>query len=441
MMTRAPSSSSPRSSTTSSNAGCGSVIPPASLSRATRGGQHPAPRPAAAAGSARRADRSQRQAQIRPGRYLTTLAGSPVPRSVEHRGLPCRSGGQLNVTEARHRIARKIFFGQRGELRQHYREGMEHQLGALGLALNAVVLFNTLYIDAAVKQLAADGFPVTDDLVARLSPLQYDHINCPRLLPHPLPQPARTPPRSPRPERRRGPAAGVDARWTTRPAPRPANPPIPCRPGRMDGPTCWAVVRPAAATAPGSARPWRTAHLPPRPARTRPSATSRSAAWTASPTRPRRPGCAAGSTPRPAPPPNVAPPPATPPAPHHDRDQRNRRRGPDRRAPVRAGLPRRQARLDPHRRSADLTRSESLHAIRGSAPPGVRVDGVQGLADAGEGTAQAVLGTAELLAGVPGDHRQVAAELAGGVDPLRGAAKISRKGVTPWSEGCWLGER
>jgi hypothetical protein len=40
-----------------------------------------------------------------------------------------------------------------------------------------VVLFNTLYIDPAVKQLAADGFPVTDDLIARLSPLQYNHIN------------------------------------------------------------------------------------------------------------------------------------------------------------------------------------------------------------------------------------------------------------------------
>lgn len=42
---------------------------------------------------------------------------------------------------------------------------MEDQLGALGLALNAVVLFNSLYIDAAVKQLAADGFPVTDELL------------------------------------------------------------------------------------------------------------------------------------------------------------------------------------------------------------------------------------------------------------------------------------
>ncbi|MFJ3309557.1 Tn3 family transposase [Streptomyces sp. NPDC086549] len=74
-------------------------------------------------------------------------------------------------------MARRIFFGQRGELRQHYRESMEDQLGALGLALNAVELWNSLYLDRAAKQLAADGFPVTDDLLARLSPLQFDHIN------------------------------------------------------------------------------------------------------------------------------------------------------------------------------------------------------------------------------------------------------------------------
>ncbi|MFF2548066.1 Tn3 family transposase [Kitasatospora sp. NPDC058063] len=35
----------------------------------------------------------------------------------------------------------------------------------------------SLYLDRATKQLAADGFPVTDDLLARLSPLQFDHIN------------------------------------------------------------------------------------------------------------------------------------------------------------------------------------------------------------------------------------------------------------------------
>ncbi|WP_439333682.1 Tn3 family transposase [Streptomyces albidochromogenes] len=56
---------------------------------------------------------------------------------VSDEGYRRMIGAQLNVTEARHRLARKIFFGQRGELRQHYREVMEDQLGALGLTLSA----------------------------------------------------------------------------------------------------------------------------------------------------------------------------------------------------------------------------------------------------------------------------------------------------------------
>ncbi|MGW5666267.1 hypothetical protein ACWEWG_40735 [Streptomyces sp. NPDC003758] len=31
------------------------------------------------------------------------------------------------LRQARHRLARRIFFGQRGELRRHYRKGMEDQ--------------------------------------------------------------------------------------------------------------------------------------------------------------------------------------------------------------------------------------------------------------------------------------------------------------------------
>lgn len=86
-------------------------------------------------------------------------------------------GIQLNVQEARHRLARRIAFGNRGQLRQRYREGMEEQLGALGLALNSVVWWNSLYLDAAIKQIRADGFPATDEMCARLSPIAYEHIN------------------------------------------------------------------------------------------------------------------------------------------------------------------------------------------------------------------------------------------------------------------------
>jgi len=84
---------------------------------------------------------------------------------------------QLNRGEDRHKLARAVFHGKRGELRQRYREGQEDQLGALGLVLNIIVLWNTLYIEAVLEQLQREGFPVHPADVARLSPLLFEHIN------------------------------------------------------------------------------------------------------------------------------------------------------------------------------------------------------------------------------------------------------------------------
>lgn len=84
---------------------------------------------------------------------------------------------QLTVQESRHRLARKIFHGSRGEIRKRYREGQEDQLAALGLVLNAVVLWNTRYIDAALTALRAQGYPVHEQDAARLSPLVDAHLN------------------------------------------------------------------------------------------------------------------------------------------------------------------------------------------------------------------------------------------------------------------------
>lgn len=84
---------------------------------------------------------------------------------------------QLNRGEGRHSLARAVFHGKRGELRQRYREGQEDQLGALGLVVNIIVLWNTIYMTAALEQLRRQGYQVLDDDVARLSPLIYEHIN------------------------------------------------------------------------------------------------------------------------------------------------------------------------------------------------------------------------------------------------------------------------
>jgi TnpA family transposase len=84
---------------------------------------------------------------------------------------------QLNLTEGRHSLARSVFHGKRGELHQRYREGQEDQLGALGLVLNVLVHWNTIYMDAALDQLKNNGFPVNEEDEVRLSPFAKAHFN------------------------------------------------------------------------------------------------------------------------------------------------------------------------------------------------------------------------------------------------------------------------
>lgn len=74
-------------------------------------------------------------------------------------------------------MARDVFHGKRGELYQRYREGQEDQLSALGLVVNMIVLWNTLYMDAVLNQLHSEGYAVRDEDAARLSPFGHEHIN------------------------------------------------------------------------------------------------------------------------------------------------------------------------------------------------------------------------------------------------------------------------
>jgi TnpA family transposase len=86
-------------------------------------------------------------------------------------------GSQLNIGESRHFLARRVFFGNLGRLTRGYERGMEDQLGALGLGLNAITWWNSLYIDAAVKKLEAGGLGISPEIRARLPPLVSGHIN------------------------------------------------------------------------------------------------------------------------------------------------------------------------------------------------------------------------------------------------------------------------
>jgi TnpA family transposase len=83
---------------------------------------------------------------------------------------------QLLRGERRHRLARAVFHGQKGELRQKYQAGQEDQLGALGLVVNMIVLWNTMYMNKAIEYLKANGLEIRDKDIQRLTPLGFDHI-------------------------------------------------------------------------------------------------------------------------------------------------------------------------------------------------------------------------------------------------------------------------
>jgi hypothetical protein len=109
----------------------------------------------------------------RPG--VVTGHGQHRSRNVRYAG----SGvfGPLNRGETRNGLARDVFHGQRGQLRKHYQVGQENQLDTLGIMINIIVLWQTVYIQAALDHLAAHGHHPDPADVARLSPLGHPTIN------------------------------------------------------------------------------------------------------------------------------------------------------------------------------------------------------------------------------------------------------------------------
>ncbi|MGW0909510.1 Tn3 family transposase [Streptomyces sp. NPDC002853] len=83
---------------------------------------------------------------------------------------------QLTVQESRHRLARAICHGGRGQICQAYHEGQ----GTTSLLLAGPQRGGAVgprYPDAAVARLRAEGHDMKNEGVARLSPLKDRHIN------------------------------------------------------------------------------------------------------------------------------------------------------------------------------------------------------------------------------------------------------------------------
>jgi TnpA family transposase len=82
----------------------------------------------------------------------------------------------LNKGEAKNALARAVFFNRLGELRDRSFEYQRYRASGLNLVVAAIVLWNTVYLGRAVAELRSQGEIISDDLLAHVAPLGWEHI-------------------------------------------------------------------------------------------------------------------------------------------------------------------------------------------------------------------------------------------------------------------------
>ncbi|GHO71332.1 hypothetical protein KSC_102240 [Ktedonobacter sp. SOSP1-52] len=83
----------------------------------------------------------------------------------------------LNKGEALHALARQLFFGRLGELRDRALEDQIHRASCLHLLVAAVAAWNTIYLTEAFATLRKGGEDIAEATLAHIAPLGWEHIN------------------------------------------------------------------------------------------------------------------------------------------------------------------------------------------------------------------------------------------------------------------------
>jgi TnpA family transposase len=108
------------------------------------------------------------------GRIERTLFILSWLQSVE---LRRRVNVGLNKGEARNALARAVFLCRLGEIRDRSFEQQRYRASGLTLVTAAIVLWNTVYIERAVRCFAKSESAPDPELMKYLSPLGWEHIN------------------------------------------------------------------------------------------------------------------------------------------------------------------------------------------------------------------------------------------------------------------------
>jgi TnpA family transposase len=83
----------------------------------------------------------------------------------------------LNKGEALHALARQLFFGRLGELRDRAFEDQIHRASCPHLLMAAIAAWNTVYLTEAIETVRKRGEEISEKTVAHIAPLGWEHIN------------------------------------------------------------------------------------------------------------------------------------------------------------------------------------------------------------------------------------------------------------------------
>ena len=108
------------------------------------------------------------------GRLEKTLFIVRYLASEEYRR---RINRQLNKGERLHALRQFLLFANEGKLRRRHLDEQINQASCLNLMTNAVVTWNTVYMQQVIETLRAEGQVIDDGDLVHLSPARFEHIN------------------------------------------------------------------------------------------------------------------------------------------------------------------------------------------------------------------------------------------------------------------------
>ena len=101
----------------------------------------------------------------------------PLLRWIENPDYRRRIHRQLNKGEALHALRRFLFFAHEGKVQRRQADQQTNQVLCLNLVTNAIVTWNTVYMNAAIERLRAEGRIGRDIDLGHLSAALYGHVN------------------------------------------------------------------------------------------------------------------------------------------------------------------------------------------------------------------------------------------------------------------------